>query len=165
MSPEDALKVFEMGLLSSGYVNFGNDLPKILKKRLGLDLVNDPTKKLLRYHWNTDFIGVDRKDGAYYISFTQSPIPTGSIALSSNYLTFEAMFPLNVIADRIKDIDENTLLVKATKEDGAKYSEPFTDITGEQEYTFLKTVVSSKFIRGFWKENRQFLENPNFNHF
>lgn len=166
MSPEDALKTFKTGLKPSGYVNFGNDLPRVIKKRLELDLANDPKRKLLEYHWTTDFIEIDGKSVAYFISFTQKSTP-GLIIISFPYVKFEAMFPLKAIADRIKDINENTLLVKATKDDGAIYSDSFTEPDSEQEYTFLKPVVQSKFIKGvtLWERRWQFFENPNFNPF
>lgn len=139
MSVEDALKTFDKGLYSAGFFNFGNDLHKILREKIGLDLKKDSKERLLRYHWN-NLISFNGKLATYFISLTSNPDPFQPLDFDS-LIRFEVQFPSNRIAERINEINERSLVVKASKENGAKYN--------ENEYTFLDYILPSRFIKGF----------------
>jgi len=164
MPVEDALKAFEHGLYSAGFYNFGKDLHKILSEKFGLDLEKDSKEKLLKYHWN-NLLVFKGKPITYFISLTLNKNPFMPLDFDS-LIRFEVVFPAERIAERIKDIDEKTLIVKASKEDGAYYS--------EDEFTFLNYVLPPHFIEGFSllekissKKYKEvfFRKNQNFNPF
>ena len=160
---EKALKTFEKGLYSAGFFNFGKDLPKVLKEKLGLDLKKDSKKKLLHHHWN-NLLAVNGKPVTYFISLTLSPDPFRSLDFDS-LIRFKILIPSDRIARRIGEINERILVVEASKENGAYYN--------ESEYTFLNYHLPARFIKGFDLLERMgssprykkvlSQENPNFN--